>query len=170
LIDAAAILDGGHVALVFCQAADLGSRLIRLYDHGAWSHVDVLMPDGTRLGARDDVRAGVPAGVQIRPAGYAGFSRELAVPIAATHAQQAEFYDFLSAQLGKPYDETGLVSNFILGRDWREPDSWWCSELAGAALEPDGACIFPYRLGTPLNKLTPDGLFLACSAIANVNR
>lgn len=44
----------------------------------------------------------------------------------------AELADrWLRSQIGKPYDWSAIVG-FLAWRDWNEPDSWYCSELAAA--------------------------------------
>jgi len=152
------------ITLQFSFQTDLGADLIAYFGHGAgFSHVDVVLADGRLLGARDEVCDGVAAGVQIRPADYARFTRKLVVSIATGAANAQGFDTFLRAQLGKPYDMRAIIG-FAVGRDWRESDSWFCSELVAAALET--AKIFPYRLATPANKIDPDDLLLALSAIA----
>lgn len=161
--DVAAAAAWGRVRLSFVTAEDFGSWAIRAYDHGAFSHVDCVLPDGRYLGARDDELAGVGRGVQIRPAGYTPFARQLLVDIPAPPTLALPFYRFLAAQLGKPYDATGLVANFVLDRDWHQDDAWWCSELQGAALETG---ILAQRLETPLNKLTPDGLAFTAQGLS----
>lgn len=162
------------VTLQFARFSDPLSWAIRQYDHGEWSHVDALIPmdcfatapGGGLLGARNDHIQGIAAGVQIRPPGYvASAERVKAVDIPCTPDQAKAFYRFLQDQIGKPYDQWG-IAGFVAGRDWREPDSWFCSELQGAALEHAG--IFRWRLAVETNKLTPDGLYLALSAICNV--
>lgn len=161
--DVAAAALSQTITLSFVTQADLGSWAIRQFDHGSFSHVDCILPDGRYLGARDDLIAGVPRGVQIRPPAYAPFSRQLQIVLHPPPEICRPFYLFLHDQLGKAYDATGLVGNFIVDRDWRTPDSWWCSELHGAALE-QGVLIRP--LETPLNKLTPDGLSLVAQGLA----
>jgi hypothetical protein len=41
----------------------------------------------------------------------------------------------MDQQVGKPYDKRGLIDTFVIGREWRDDGSWWCSELVAAALE-----------------------------------
>lgn len=150
------------IVLQFSYQRDLGADLIKYFGHGAgFSHVDAVMGDGSLLGARSDVCAGVPAGVQIRPPNYAAFDRVLPVVLLTDDAVSKAFYDFIVAQRGKPYDMEAIVA-FAAGRDWRAPDSWFCSELQGAALEACGWFASP--LATPANKLDPDDLLLALSA------
>ena len=113
------------------------------------------------LGARSDTIEGIAPGVRVRPAWYAPFVETVLLEIPCTQAQAQRFWAFLEVQLGKPYDKRAIWG-FALGRDWREPDSWICSELQAAALE--AACIAP-RLYLRANKITPVALALAVSAL-----
>ena len=160
-----AVTGTNSIGLRFVADESLASRVIRRYDQGAWSHVDAVADDGRLLGARADHCGPVPSGVEYRPATYMRPVAQRVVRVPATADQVAAFWRFLEAQLGKPYDSLAILA-FVMDRDWRGDKAWFCSELQGAALEAAG--VFPYRLGTPLNKLTPDGLFLAVSAIADV--
>lgn len=154
------------IVLQFSFQRDLGADLITYFGHGAgFSHVDAVMPDGSLLGARSDVCLGVPSGVQIRPPHYADFARVLPVSLAASDLQSHGFNNFLQGQIGKPYDMEAILG-FAVGRDWRNPNAWFCSELIAAALESGG--WFPFGLATPANKLDPDDLLLATSARADV--
>lgn len=156
----------GAIALQFVEGSGFGSALIKYYDHGLYSHVDSVLPDGTLLGARDDVIDGIPSGVQIRPASYVAGETVLRVTIPCTDAQQDAFYAFMRAQLGKPYDETSIAA-FALGRDWRADDSWFCSELCSAGIEASG--LVP-PLSAPANKIAPDDLLLVVSALVRVGQ
>jgi hypothetical protein len=144
---------------------DVGSVAIRAFSHGPYSHVDAVLPDGNLLGARSDQIGDVPAGVQVRKPGYADFSALRHVVLPTTVDCEAAFYAFLQTQTGKPYDHSAILG-FALDRDWREPDSWFCSELIAAALEK--AAYFSFSLAAPANKITPADLLLALSATANV--
>jgi hypothetical protein len=131
--------------------------------------VEAIMPDGTWLGAHLD------GGVQARPAEYdrATRTRELIVEIDAGNwafapnatapvlsgPRENRFHDFLRAQVGKPYDLTA-IAGLALGRDWRTPDSWICSELQAAALE---ACGYLPKLSAADNHISPRDLLLVLS-------
>lgn len=160
----------GQIVLQFSAQADLGSWAIREFergvDGGQWSHVDAELPDGSLLGARSDVVAGIPAGVRIRPAGYAGWLAKRRVVLSAADEIAAAFYEFNRDQIGKPYDDLAIAA-FVAGRDWRSPDAWFCSELQGRALEVSR--YLPHPLATPWNRLTPDGLFLVLSVFADLH-
>ena len=147
------------ITLQFVSTADLGSDLIEYYDHGLYSHVDAVLPDGRLLGARQD------GGVAIRPPNYEKFNRKLVVTLPCPAPISDAFYAFLDAQLGKPYDNSA-IAGFAVGRDWRAPDSWFCSELDASALELAG--FFAGPLSTPANKVAPDDLLLVLSAIVPI--
>jgi uncharacterized protein YycO len=111
-----------------------------------------------------DISLSIPPGVRIRPANYVGHPKTVVrFSIAATEDQERIFYDFLSRQLGRPYDYEAILG-FVFDRDWRETDSWICSELVMAALEKAG--IIP-GLYLPANRITPVASALAISMICN---
>lgn len=102
--------------------------IVRLAQLGHWAtHVDMKTRDGRLLGARYE------DGVQSRPIGYdeGQFSREEYINIKATEQQTRDFYNFLDAQIGKPYDVLAIIA-FMAGRDWRDDGRWFCSELFAA--------------------------------------
>ncbi len=149
------------ITLRFSEGKGFGSELIEWYGHGPFSHVDIVEPDGRLTGARLD------GGVQTRDADYLkgqenGFKF---VNLPCEPAISDEFYRFIHAQIGKPYDKTAIIG-FAAGRNWREDDSWFCSELAAAGLEQCG--YFKWRLFSPANKVDPNGLIAICSATAYV--
>lgn len=149
------------IQLQFVCEADLSSQAIAWFSQGHFSHVDAILPDGSLLGARDDSAGGQPPGVRIRPPGYAKFSRRVVMTVPSSPVATAVFYNFLIGQLGKAYD-TQAIWAFVLNRDWREDDSWICSELQSAAGEKAG--ILP-KLYLAANKITPVACALAYSAL-----
>lgn len=135
----------------------------KVFQRGFWAdHVDAVLPDGRMLGAHFK-------GVQILlgdyDAGPGQLSRELRVNLKATAEQEAKFYDFLYAQVGKPYDFLALVA-FAFNRDWQRPDSWFCDEIIAAALCACG--IFPKHLAESFNRITLRDLILIISALVEV--
>jgi len=154
------------IVLLFSRGTDLGGKAIEWYGHGApFSHVDSVLSTGRLLGARSDVVSDAPAGVQVRDPAYLGDEATLRISLVTDKAMEDAYYAFLQAQIGKPYDEGGILA-FISGRDWRTPDSWFCSELVAAALEQVGYFRFP--LATPTNKMTPPDLILALSVQTHI--
>lgn len=119
------------IKIRFVTGNDVISMLVLKGERDGWAtHVEAVLPDGSLLGAH------LQGGVAIRPAGYDKdvTTRELIVEIPVPQAEEQIFYDFLHSQVGKPYDLTGVIG-LAVGRNWREPDSWFCSELIAAGLE-----------------------------------
>lgn len=148
------------ITFQFCAMSALSSDVIKIFERGWCSHCDAVMPDGSLLGARSDVVGGKPAGVQIRPPSYEVWTRIERVSLEATPEQEAAFYAFLREQIGKPYDSIAIAA-FAIGRDWRSPNSWFCSELQAAALE--ASKWFPKPLSSVANEITPRDLLLVVS-------
>ena len=142
-----------------CEAA-LSSQVIAWFSSGHFSHVDAVLNNGYLIGARYDTCGGQLPGVRIRPPGYHKFTRRVIMDVPATPAQTKKFYDFMLAQQGKPYDREAIWA-FLFNRDWREDDSWICSEVVSAAGE---ASVLP-RLFSPVWKITPGACALAFSAV-----
>lgn len=89
----------------------------------------------------------------------------MVVRLPTSKKKAAYFYAFLNDQIGKKYDFLGIMS-FVLNRDWRDDQRWFCSELITSGLEKCG--YFEYRLANTENKITPIGLLLALSAKTNI--
>jgi hypothetical protein len=156
----------GAIVMQFVGNHSFGSEMIEWFDHGVYSHVDTVLADGSLLGARDDVIDGIPAGVQIRPASYVdGYQHILRVAIPCTDEQEAAYYASARSKIGKPYDEEAIAA-FVVGRNWRDPDAWFCSEDNADSLE---ACGLVKPLSAPCNKIAPDDLLLVVSALTDVH-
>jgi hypothetical protein len=140
--------------------------MIAWFGHGPLSHVDAVMPDGNLLGSRSDHMGGRPPGVQIRPPGYARFALTVCFEIETLPNREVAFWGFLDSQLGKPYDSRAILG-FVSGRNWREQDSWICSELISAGLET--ALIF-HPLYLAASKIDPSNLAMAVSAIGGIHQ
>lgn len=149
------------IRLQFVLGYGLSSQAIAWFSAGHFSHVDAILPDGRLLGARSDAIGGRPPGVQIRLPDYEKWKERVVMMLPSTPDQERSFLGFLDKQLGKPYDSTAIWG-FATGRDWRNPDDWFCSELLTAALEIAGVCPTLY---TPSNKVTPAALAMVMSAL-----
>lgn len=120
-----------------------GSRLIEWGTHSQLSHMDILLPDGWLVGARSDNPKDQSGrrfgkGVQVRSPHYYGrVESTLTIQIPVTAKQKRVFYTLLAEQVGKPYDHTAIWG-FVLNRDWREIDSWICSEMGIWLAEQSG--------------------------------
>ena len=150
-----------------CENA-LSSQVIAWFSAGHFSHVDAVLPgpNGNLLGARSDSVGGVKPGVQVRPPNYARFARRIVMTVPATMIQTTMFYDFLKRQVGRPYDSEAIWA-FAFNRDWRQNDSWICSELVCAAGEY--ARILP-ALYLAANKITPVSCALAYSVVGGISQ
>lgn len=151
-----------EIRLQFVCEAAFTSRLIAWFSAGQYSHVDCVLDDGSLLGARNDSAGGEPPGVRIRPANYNPFAVRDVMAIPCADAQKADFIGFLKDQVGKPYDRLAIAA-FLVNRNWREDDSWICSELQSRAGEI--AKIFKRHLLLAANKITPVACALAYSAV-----
>lgn len=159
----------GLIRLQFVGARDLSSRVIAWYGHGLpVSHVDIVEPNGDLLGARSDSVGGQPPGVRVRPPGYAEWAFRLRVSLPCTDEVERRAHEFWRSQVGKPYDTRGLLGRFFVGRDWRSPDSWWCSELAARGLERDVSGYFTHALVSNSGGIDPADLVLVLSALVDV--
>jgi hypothetical protein len=118
----------GAITLQFVTCSDPASWSIPTFQRGWCSHVDSVMDDGSLLGAWLD------GGVQIRPPNYEKFSRVERVVIAVPYYKERAYWDFLKAQVGKPYDKPAIVA-FAVNRDWHSPDAWFGDEVVAAELE-----------------------------------
>lgn len=142
------------VVMQFSAEHTLASVLTRWFTHSAFSHVDLVLPDGRLLGAR-------PAGgVQIRPPDYARFYRVLQLlmrtPLAARH------YRYALSQVGKPYDWRAVIGFLLPSRDWRDENAWFCSELVAATF--DGTrdrLVHLVGRDEPITRVTPNDLLIS---------
>ena len=145
------------IILQFSTQKNIGSKILHVFDHIWCSHVDAVLPEGGLLGAKWH------GGVTIRP--NKGFVKKLVVELPTTAEIETRFYDFLKLQLGKPYDWQGILA-FVVDRHWDEDDSWFCSELIGAALQYSG--FLPYKLFSTANKITPQDLMVMCNMFVEI--
>ena len=104
------------ITLQFITTDALLSQAIRFFQRSWMSHVDSVTADGRLLGAQN------VGGVQMRPSNYEKFLRVERVNITITDAQEKAYWDFLHAQIGKPYDTLSIVA-FALDRDRRDAQS-----------------------------------------------
>ena len=155
------------ISLQFVQGSDFSAKAIEWFGHGAeFSHVDTVWPDGRLFGARSDRVGGAEPGVQFRRADYVQTDRVLRVDLPCSDDITGKYYRFLKAQEFKPYDMEGIAA-FIAGRNWDDPDSWFCSELVAAGLEESG--YFQNHLASSSNKITPPDLVLILSALVPID-
>ena len=128
------------------------TKLCQYAQYEFWpTHMEAVLPDGRHLGSW------YTSGVEIRAPDYdrGAFVQEQYFTVPATAAEDEVFYAFLLAQKGKPYDWRSIAAFFLpvyRHRDWLEPDSWFCSELIGAAFLKCGK--LPEHLAVSANRFT----------------
>jgi hypothetical protein len=147
----------GHVVIQFSTTAskpffwtgwkNRASFAIRWMGHSPFSHQDIVLEDGNMLGASDQgpkspCIEGNPCGVAIRPPDYQQFGLRRRMIIKTPLADL--IIARVKTQLGKPFDKGGL-HNFLSSakpgpdtRNWRDLNSWWCSEIDLWAFEWEG--------------------------------
>jgi hypothetical protein len=127
------------------------SRTVGWFGAGYYSHIDVITPQNMLRGARSDVLGGIRAGYEDRPQAYERWAACTRYTIEVPLGTWVKYWEFSDAQLHKPYDKHGLIDSFVFGRDWREDDSWWCSEEVAANGEYAGLWVIPLEK----KKVTP---------------
>ncbi len=144
------------------------SKWIRKAGHTPFSHVDIVMDDGSLLGASNSPRApiirGNPGGVALRPHNYldpyGGFAYRRRMILRTDRA--ADICAIALTQLGKPFDggfiRDLLSDRFPGARDWRLKDHWWCGEFVAWAMEAGD--LWDGQLNWPKNRLSPTDLCL----------
>jgi uncharacterized protein YycO len=131
--------------------------------------VDIVLSDGSLLGARSDyvkVKDQVfQPGVQIRPAGYnqAEWKKVARIKVPFTFDQKHRGLTWAHQQIGKPYDKLAILG-FVIGRNWRDEDAWFCAELVERMKE----IAYGKEFILPYNKITPGTSAYGSSSIAAV--
>jgi hypothetical protein len=139
--------------------------------HSPFSHLDLVLEDGSLLGASDNPEApvirGNPRGVAIRPYDYQRFAIRQDAVINTTLETKVKFTDFCTAQIGRPFDTSALklgifLSTEFANRDWRDDKQWYCAELMGRAAEV--SCLLGYFYPGIKNRMTAADLLIWLSA------
>lgn len=134
------------VTVAFCHSPGFTGSLIRGVTWSPWDHVALVRKDGRFLSAMPGI------GVVIGPAPEAA-----RIDLFEVDAIEAAVMWQAREQLGKPYDWTAVIG-IGLHRDWRETDSWFCSELLAWAFETAG---HPLLRTDHLNRITPGDLAMS---------
>lgn len=139
----------------FVGGNDPESGLIKLFEHGPWSHVDCVLPDNSRLGARLD------GGVRVRPPGYENFAREQIIELPTSPEQFKAWLGFITSQVGHGYDKAAIAA-FAVDQNWSTPGLWICSGLGTASTMPAyvSPSFFSKNLEHPPEQVTPWWLYL----------
>lgn len=152
-----------QIRLQFVLGSGIGSRLIAWWGngYGGFSHVDAVLVNDFCLGARSDTTGGMPPGVRLRPPNYEKWAKRKVATLEVPFAQYSAWEDFLTAQLGMPYDKANIFG-LITGSELVETGHWICSALQTAAMEKIGRLP---ELPLPPSQITPNSLLLMLAAI-----
>jgi hypothetical protein len=144
-----------EITIRFVQGTAWDSRLIEWRTNAWCSHVEAVLDGGRTLGAMLD------GGVRIRyftDACYRDVKRWEIWRVPCLESVGRDYYEFLGSQVGRPYDwrsiaSLGISRRLFSHRNWRDPDSWICSELQAAAAEHSG--LFRVPAEWPTNLIVP---------------
>lgn len=131
------------------------SAAIRWATFSEFSHVEFALPEGY-LGAHAD------GGVLLRHFDYDPSPKFAFARIECGETTTRNVIQIARAQIGKPYDMTAIVGLFF-NRDWRQPDSWFCSELVEYCFDAaDCALLDDHK---HYNRITPRDIVLSRSLV-----
>jgi uncharacterized protein YycO len=158
------------ISLRFVEGGGLDSKIIRFDTRCRWSHVEWMPTATSTLGAM------LEGGVNYRSIANPTdpiYKNVVATQIFQIHsdtilvngkaAGETLFEDFMHQQVGKPYDWRAITSFGLGQRDWRKPDSWFCSELIARALEIAGVLHLPED--QPVWRITPRDVWMLVNAL-----
>lgn len=145
-----------EIFLRFVSGGGWDSKVIQWHTCSQWSHVENY--DGMHA---ETFGAMLDGGVKWRKLDDAQYKNAVAIkifPLQVSDLEYKLYRDFLREQNNKPYDWRAIVSFGFGGqtfhpRNWREDDSWFCSELICRALEVAGVLKLPQDI--PASFVTP---------------
>ncbi len=142
------------VRVLFTRRHHPGSLAIRAFTWSVWSHVDLVDERGA---APLLIGAVAPEGVVVQPlAERLAHASRAALVEFQVHDRNAVL-DAAASQLGTPFDWLGCAGIALRGRDWQEPDSWFCSELIAWAFGVAGEPLFREEM---VGRVTPQHLWM----------
>ena len=137
------------VQLRFVSGGAWDSKAIEWETWSEWSHVELMTSSSITLGAMLD---GGVAYRMVDGNAYKHLRKSQIVQIPLTPEQESVFWKFAKAQVGKPYDWRAIIG-FGFRRNWRDPDSYFCSEYVARCLEVSGWLFLPAML--PVYRISP---------------
>jgi hypothetical protein len=158
-----------EILIRFVRGGALDSRLIEWRTRSWASHVEALSEavGDPKLTFGAQLRGGVAFRYVSAPC-YRNVRRSEVWAIPADDAAWWEFWKFLHAQEGKPYDWRAIFAFQFGERDWQEDDSWFCSELVAAALRASGV----WRCAGEIHqdRIDPGTAYLIVTSLAGARR
>ena len=143
-----------NLALRFVRGTGWDSKVIEWGSRSWTSHVELFRDDRT-FGAQ--LIGGVKWRELSEPC-HKGVARTEVWEIEISAEQNNLLTGVIFQTRGLPYDWRAIVSFAFGERDWRETDSWFCSEWAAMMLETLGILKFPRVL--PFDRITPRDVYL----------
>jgi hypothetical protein len=168
----------GQLILQFCGFDSTIAKIITWGTQGEFElggkkiyigHVDVVTDLGLLGAQHQDGLGGRPSGVWVRPFDYlssCGGINPVRVAIDCSDEGYLAAMAFAEAQVGKPYDTVDMLQNFLLERDWRDPNAWFCSELAIETV--NHAKVFRFPLAAECNRVAPSLAYAVVSTYGRV--
>jgi hypothetical protein len=152
-----------EIAIDFLLGPEWSSRLIAWWGegYGGYSHCASVLKDGRYLDARNDVIAGVPAGVHIRHPDTEKWIKKRRATLQVTQGEYDDWEANLRAKITDGYGHIDIVS-FITGRNLHEDGHWICSALAINALQH--IRVIPYPLPVLAHQISPNTALLIVAA------
>lgn len=148
-----------EIAIDFLMGPDRSSKLISWFGlgPGGVSHCASVLKDGRYLDARNDVIAGLPAGVHIRLPETEKWIYKRRATLEVTQAEYEDWEANLRAKIGDAYGRSD-ITEFIFDRGTHEPGHYICSALAINALQHIKKVPFP--LPYPAHQISPNAALL----------
>ncbi len=156
-----------ELAFQFSTSTAWTSAIIRRLTASKFSHAEIALPGEGLLGVSGpDKSINDKGGVLIRPFDCWPYKfPPIIAKIQCSEEVARRAIEWGRSQIGKPFDNAALYA-FLrdraglpkLGRPWRDPEKWYCSEFALRAVELAG--LFPYPLITPKDCVSPNTLLI----------
>lgn len=135
--------------VLFCTSKLPGAALIRAVTWSKYSHVALVLEDGTAIEATYPKVRRVSLETIL-----AAHSKYVIVDIPTDCDKEIE--EAAINQIGKPYDITALLG-ILVHRQWTDTDKWFCSELVAWCFAQGGHSLFREE---DIHRITPQNLWM----------
>src|ERR1700691_2576532 len=153
-----------EIAVDFLMGPEISSKLISWFGQGpgGYSHCASVLADGRYLDARNDVIAGVPAGVHIRQPATEKWVRKRRLSLSVTAQEYADWEANLRAKIGDAYGRSDIME-FLFDRGTHEPGHYICSALVINAVQHIKKV--PYPLPVAAHQISPNTCLMILAAV-----